>query len=448
MSIFNMPVPSAFGQNVKPFDGALLHFYEVGSTTPKNSYSDVGETTANTNPVVADANGRFDAIYISGLYKAVLKDKNEVQIWEEDNLQGRQGDLIWQGDFDATTNGGDYPASGNQGDIYICTTGFTLDALSGSHILQTGDFIISNKTGATGIDADWDIIRGVVPNRGAVALSDGANIATDCSAGTVFTITLGGNRTLDNPTNKIIGQKYTWVITQDGTGSRTLAFGTDFDILNGGLVDPTIAAVTVINGVVISATSIRCTMSTTPNIVVASGKGLDFSADTKGIFKGLEAIVYRLKTSVSGSDDPLGLSGGEWEPADDVSNEGFLGANSTTLVSESTGYFTFQQTGYIFIAVMVRSYDSGHDGTSTINLLSDPGTTVFVQVAASSMINANSVVAGGYATHTCFALLKVETGANPNRVKIKADAHSATTTFAGADAENITAIAFIKLADI
>ena len=40
-----------------------------------------------------------------------------------------------------------------------------------------------------------------------------------------FSVTLGGNRTLANPTNITAGQSGVIVVTQDGTGSRTLAFG-------------------------------------------------------------------------------------------------------------------------------------------------------------------------------------------------------------------------------
>jgi len=65
-------------------------------------------------------------------------------------------------------------------------------------------------------------------NVSRVALTDAANIATDSSLGNVFSVTLGGNRTLDNPTNLVDGGTYSWIITQDGTGSRTLAYGTLF----------------------------------------------------------------------------------------------------------------------------------------------------------------------------------------------------------------------------
>lgn len=62
--------------------------------------------------------------------------------------------------------------------------------------------------------------------RGAVvALTDAATIAVDLSLGNNFSVTLGGNRTLGDPTNVTAGQSGFIVVTQDGTGSRTLAYG-------------------------------------------------------------------------------------------------------------------------------------------------------------------------------------------------------------------------------
>lgn len=62
--------------------------------------------------------------------------------------------------------------------------------------------------------------------RGAVVpLTDGTSIATDLSLGNNFSVTLGGNRTLANPSNITAGQGGVITITQDGTGSRTLAYG-------------------------------------------------------------------------------------------------------------------------------------------------------------------------------------------------------------------------------
>jgi hypothetical protein len=63
--------------------------------------------------------------------------------------------------------------------------------------------------------------------RGSVsALTDGSSITPDFAAANNFSVTLGGSRTLANPTNLTAGQSGAIVITQDGTGSRTLAYGT------------------------------------------------------------------------------------------------------------------------------------------------------------------------------------------------------------------------------
>ena len=92
------------------------------------------------------------------------------------------------------------------------------------------------------------------------ALTDGANISVDLAASNNFTVTLAGNRTLDNPTNIVAGQSGSIFIVQDGTGSRTLAYGSYYDFAGG--TAPTLstaaAAVDRIDLIVRSATSIHC----------------------------------------------------------------------------------------------------------------------------------------------------------------------------------------------
>jgi hypothetical protein len=66
-----------------------------------------------------------------------------------------------------------------------------------------------------------------------VTLTDAANIATDMSLGNNFTVTLAGNRTLDNPTNQVAGQGGIVVIKQDATGTRTLAYGANWKFEGG-----------------------------------------------------------------------------------------------------------------------------------------------------------------------------------------------------------------------
>lgn len=97
-------------------------------------------------------------------------------------------------------------------------------------------------------------------NKGETTLTDAATIATDASLGNVFTVTLGGNRTLGAPTNLVAGATYIWRFTQDGTGSRTLAYNAVFKWQGG--VAPTLtttaAAIDLIMGVS-NGTNIYCT---------------------------------------------------------------------------------------------------------------------------------------------------------------------------------------------
>lgn len=90
-----------------------------------------------------------------------------------------------------------------------------------------------------GVAMDTDYAQGASPQTarltanqlglsGWIALTQAATIATDASLGTKFYTTMTGNRTLGNPTNMQDGQTYSWRFTQDGTGSRTLAYGSKF----------------------------------------------------------------------------------------------------------------------------------------------------------------------------------------------------------------------------
>ena len=71
-----------------------------------------------------------------------------------------------------------------------------------------------------------DITLGQTP--GITALTDAANIASDCSVSQDFSVTLAGSRTFDNPTNMEAGTTYSWLITQDATGSRLATWGDKF----------------------------------------------------------------------------------------------------------------------------------------------------------------------------------------------------------------------------
>jgi len=100
--------------------------------------------------------------------------------------------------------------------------------------------------------------------RGEVtALTDATSIATNLALSNNFSVTLAGNRTLANPSNTVAGQSGSIFITQDGTGSRTLAMGSNFKFAGGTAptLSTTAAAVDRLDYVVAAATKIHAVVS-------------------------------------------------------------------------------------------------------------------------------------------------------------------------------------------
>jgi len=109
-----------------------------------------------------------------------------------------------------------------------------------------------------GIDTAQTFTKG---QRGEITtLVDGATITPDMADSNNFTVTLGGNRTLANPSNLTAGQSGSIFIVQDGTGSRTLAYGSEYDFIGGTAPTLSTAASSVdrIDYVVRTTGSIHC----------------------------------------------------------------------------------------------------------------------------------------------------------------------------------------------
>ncbi len=93
---FFLPFRPAIDANGLTISGAALHFYATGTTTPQTVYSDEGLTTPLTNPVVANAAGRWPVIYLdeSLAYRVVLKDANGVTLDDADPYDGTIADSL------------------------------------------------------------------------------------------------------------------------------------------------------------------------------------------------------------------------------------------------------------------------------------------------------------------------------------------------------------------
>lgn len=93
MAVFFVPVLIATDSDGNRVNGAKLYSRESGSTTPTATYSDAALSTAHANPVVADANGVFPAIYLDPdtNYRFILTDGSdagndpdqETELWQD-----------------------------------------------------------------------------------------------------------------------------------------------------------------------------------------------------------------------------------------------------------------------------------------------------------------------------------------------------------------------------
>lgn len=75
-----------------PLAGGKIFTYEPGTLTPKATYSDYALTTANTNPVIANARGEV-TMYGTGLYRIIVKDASDVTVYDRDNVTSENAPL-------------------------------------------------------------------------------------------------------------------------------------------------------------------------------------------------------------------------------------------------------------------------------------------------------------------------------------------------------------------
>jgi hypothetical protein len=87
--------------------------------------------------------------------------------------------------------------------------------------------------GGINIDSNGGIIVDGPSGASIKSLTDAATIAVDLSTGTNFSVTLGGSRTLGNPTGITTGQNGFIVVSQDGTGGRSLSYSSDWKFSQG-----------------------------------------------------------------------------------------------------------------------------------------------------------------------------------------------------------------------
>jgi len=183
-SLFTLPgqTPLNAGSTVP---GGKLYFYQTGTTTPQNTYTTEALSVANANPVIADANGLFPAIYLDPTlpsYRATLKTAADVQIAQWDGVPSNQG--VQQSTTLQSTNPFvmlyDTDGTVNQRKVRIRVAGNTFQVQQANDAESSFADILSFAGGVL-------TIGGVA----AAAVISGNAVSTDTATGT-FTATLTG----------------------------------------------------------------------------------------------------------------------------------------------------------------------------------------------------------------------------------------------------------------
>lgn len=157
-------------------------------------------------------------------------DVTGVATFDGDAILPNQADLRFG---EATANGSNYVGFQAPAAIAVDVL-WTLPGADGSvgQVLSTnGSGTLSWGSAGAGLDTAQTWTKG--QRAEVTALTDAATVAVDFADSNNFSVTLGGNRTLGNPTNQVAGQSGSLFVTQDGTGSRTLAYSSDWEFAGG-----------------------------------------------------------------------------------------------------------------------------------------------------------------------------------------------------------------------
>lgn len=145
---------------------ALANFYQTGTTTRQNTYTDIDLTVAHANPVVAGPDGVFEPIYFDPAlpnYRLTLTDEDSNLIYQIDDIPASQAgsDLTLEGsapflDFvetDAAANNGVWRLQVNSEQLLLqlgndAKSSFTT-ILSIDRTANTGDSIDFTPTALT-----------------------------------------------------------------------------------------------------------------------------------------------------------------------------------------------------------------------------------------------------------------------------------------------------------
>ncbi len=250
------------------FDGSVLAV--SGNVTATGTVEPAGDTAAGDDAAIGYTAAEGLILTGQGSTNDVTikndADADVIEIPTGTQNVTMQGTLDVVGDLTAGTftPDGDTAAGDSAAIGYTAAEGLILTGQG-----STNDVTIKN-------DADADVIE--IPtgttnvtvagqfNGGTIILaetdtdtSNTGSVTIDFSAHQNFVLTLTGNVTLANPSTESVGQAGVFVFIQDGTGSRTLSLGTDYETAGGAgiTLSTTASAVDVVPYFVKAANSIQ-----------------------------------------------------------------------------------------------------------------------------------------------------------------------------------------------
>ena len=191
----------------------------------------------------------------------------------------------------------------------------------------------------------------------------------------------------------------------------------------------TISEKTAANGVVIDGVTLKDS-KIGGTITIPGSTGT--MALTSDITSGLSsAQTFRLTAGIGGAVDADITS--NWE-VPDTENQGNMGS----LVSESSGIFTFSETGY-YLVIAQGSTITNTAGNVTIEIHITNDNATYTVVGEARTYNSNSN--DSTFTHTIIDVTNVSN----DKVKFVADVDQANGELRGSSTQNLTCVSFLKL---
>ena len=215
------------GDGIEDFSGAKLSFFDKGTSNAKTTFSDEALSVANTDPVIADADGLFTDIWLDVSASATLKSSNDVVIWGPldfldpgDSIAALAASLVTVLD-----SGGNFTATDVEATLAEIATGWLdLDAtntISADQTFSSAKLAMADNIVERPILTDYGITHNVVS-------SSGGSVTLNLTTGNSFITTLTENISaviLSNPpATGTYGQIVIRIIQDSGGGAFTVTW--------------------------------------------------------------------------------------------------------------------------------------------------------------------------------------------------------------------------------